>query len=488
MQSLRTYSDMDRYETGRVLNGVIFLHRISDPRVGGAALKNITRFKKLCGEDAYRNIRIVTNMWEDVPQELGEARQAELKSDPAFFGDLLVRGAVLMRHDGSKKSAERIVGSLIGLEGEALQIQRELVDENKTLPETEVGVSLSEELEKQQRKFQDEIDGLKGEITRLANPKDGRYREEIEELQADLEKVKEQMGKVTSEKQVLADTNSEETKRQEERMRILAETMDAKELEFQKLRKQLEEQNSKLEDLAREKEAAAKEAALERALAETIRKDEAGKLMAKLEADKREANSKFESIIESQRQQIESLRAELGKDGEHLGEELGRLQAALGDKKTGEDQLRALSVALEDAQKKAEAHRKEAELENQASKREVDERIKTIIEQHQAQLDELQKGQEAQRRKDEERFMEWLQAQKNGDGEMQERQENDGQGDKEEWSDVGDSSPKGGKRGARRRVAHTKVAGTVGQRPAKTVSYQEIGAIMDMLTVMKGRR
>lgn len=41
------------FETGIRLSGVIYLHRITDPRMSGSAMKNLELFKLLCGKDAF---------------------------------------------------------------------------------------------------------------------------------------------------------------------------------------------------------------------------------------------------------------------------------------------------------------------------------------------------------------------------------------------------------------------------------------------------
>jgi hypothetical protein len=45
------------------LAGIIYLHRITDDRVGSSALRNLNMFKQLCGEDVYEHVVLVTIMW-----------------------------------------------------------------------------------------------------------------------------------------------------------------------------------------------------------------------------------------------------------------------------------------------------------------------------------------------------------------------------------------------------------------------------------------
>ncbi|KAI0080954.1 hypothetical protein K474DRAFT_1572730, partial [Panus rudis PR-1116 ss-1] len=152
------------YESGRKLNGVIFLHRISDYRMGGVARKNFRLFKKLCGDDSLKHVVIVTNMWGDVKPDVGERREKELAQNDLFFKPALDKGAILVRHDNTIDSAHRIIREIMGFPPEPLSIQREIVDQNKTIAETSAGLDIQAQLDDQIRKHRDELQGLKEEV------------------------------------------------------------------------------------------------------------------------------------------------------------------------------------------------------------------------------------------------------------------------------------------------------------------------------------
>lgn len=48
------------------LSGLIYLHRISDDRVGGVARRSLTMMRNLLGDDNLQNLVLVTNRWEEV--------------------------------------------------------------------------------------------------------------------------------------------------------------------------------------------------------------------------------------------------------------------------------------------------------------------------------------------------------------------------------------------------------------------------------------
>jgi len=48
------------------LSGLIYLHRITDPRIGGTAKRNLSMMQSLVGKDNMKNVVLVTNRWEQL--------------------------------------------------------------------------------------------------------------------------------------------------------------------------------------------------------------------------------------------------------------------------------------------------------------------------------------------------------------------------------------------------------------------------------------
>ncbi|KAJ4480289.1 hypothetical protein J3R30DRAFT_3288131, partial [Lentinula aciculospora] len=101
-----------RYDEQRKLNGLIYFHRVSDPRFGGQASRNVKMFRNLCGTNAYMNIVVLTTFWDRVSMEEGLMREEQLKS--TFFGDIVTGGARFMRHDRSSQlSALQVIAHIL---------------------------------------------------------------------------------------------------------------------------------------------------------------------------------------------------------------------------------------------------------------------------------------------------------------------------------------------------------------------------------------
>ncbi|KAK0743048.1 P-loop containing nucleoside triphosphate hydrolase protein [Schizothecium vesticola] len=130
------------------LDGIIYLHRITDVRMQGSARKNIRMFRSLCGENYQKKVILATTMWENVGAEVGEQRERELLETEEFWGSMVKRGSRIERHKNKERSAKRLIDYYISGKDEAttLEIQTEMVAEKKELPETAAGKSLEDEI------------------------------------------------------------------------------------------------------------------------------------------------------------------------------------------------------------------------------------------------------------------------------------------------------------------------------------------------------
>ncbi|KAJ6507945.1 P-loop containing nucleoside triphosphate hydrolase protein [Mycena vitilis] len=208
------------YESGKKLAGVIYMHRISDVRMGGISTRNFKMFRQLCGESTLKNIVIVTNMWGEVGREVGEAREAELASDERFFKPVLDKGARLLRHDNDVVSAQGILHYLIGNQPRALRIQRELVDQGKEISQTAAGEELNRELAEQIKRHRQEMAILQQEMREAIREKDEETKKELE---AETRKLQAEMTGVQDDSRKLASDYTEQKADLEKRMAEVAE-------------------------------------------------------------------------------------------------------------------------------------------------------------------------------------------------------------------------------------------------------------------------
>jgi hypothetical protein len=144
----------DSYKNDIRLDGIIYLHRISDVRMQGSARRNLVTFRKLCGEDALRRVILVSTMWDITREEDAVMREQELKETDHFWGWMLSQGSSCHRYNNTADSAREIVLSLTG-RGDPIvtDLQTQMVDNGLSLDETTAGRNLNTALRKEIRKL-----------------------------------------------------------------------------------------------------------------------------------------------------------------------------------------------------------------------------------------------------------------------------------------------------------------------------------------------
>ena len=129
----------DRYEKNIRLSGLLFFHRISDNRMAGSPLKYLKMFQNLCGNDALKNVVLVTTMWDEVEEEEGFNREKELSDN--YWKSMIELGCHTARFYNNAESAWDIISQLQETQCTVL-LQEELVDQGLELAETSAGRTL----------------------------------------------------------------------------------------------------------------------------------------------------------------------------------------------------------------------------------------------------------------------------------------------------------------------------------------------------------
>ncbi|KAG8819391.1 hypothetical protein FRC17_010470 [Serendipita sp. 399] len=164
------------YKGGIKLAGLIYLHRISDNRMTLTERKTIEIFKAICGPDALHSVILATSMWDEVDDSIGSSREAELRT--SFWESMINSGSRLMRFTHTSQSAWEILDQFNG-DMFPLQIQVEMVDERKSLPQPAAGNTIFTWF----RQFiADSRELIKRQRALLARKKRDRYRETQESL------------------------------------------------------------------------------------------------------------------------------------------------------------------------------------------------------------------------------------------------------------------------------------------------------------------
>ncbi|KAF7796451.1 hypothetical protein EIP86_007628 [Pleurotus ostreatoroseus] len=182
-----------QYRHARPLHGALYLHRITDNRLSGAASRALRAFHALCGPLFLPHTALATTMWARADPAAGAAREAELR---AHAGEMR-----LLRADGTREGAHAVVRAVLAsypppsqvpeVRGAPrpppMRIQQELVDERLPLAQTAAGAALLAALAAQAQAHAREAQELEAEYADAVRRKDEETREELEEARARLE-------------------------------------------------------------------------------------------------------------------------------------------------------------------------------------------------------------------------------------------------------------------------------------------------------------
>jgi hypothetical protein len=175
------------YEYEVQLSGIIYLHRIIDPRMQGSAKRNLVMFKKLCGDSALKNVILGTTMWDKVDEAEGIRREEELATTPDFWGWMLSKGSVMRRHENTRASALELIDEIVNRNSTVvLELQEEMVGANMPLRDTGVGKELKSEIEKELERYKKEMDRVRAEMEESRKQKDSETTAHLEEVKREL--------------------------------------------------------------------------------------------------------------------------------------------------------------------------------------------------------------------------------------------------------------------------------------------------------------
>jgi cell division FtsZ-interacting protein ZapD len=245
-------TEMSRYSVGAKLAGVIYIHRISDLKFGGLAVKNFRMFRELCGEKSLKNVVIVTNMWGSVIHQKGVERERELADE--HFKAAIGKGAQLCRHKNTPESARAILRAILKNQPVVLEIQRELIDEGKDIGQTAAGAELKREILEVEEKYQKEIKALEEKLEEEKRRMEAvieKHRKDSEEMQSKFEisqhEMEERMNaRVEAQVRIIREACEAKIKEYEDRVKMLEGSERENTQQIKSLKEKIYELRAKL--------------------------------------------------------------------------------------------------------------------------------------------------------------------------------------------------------------------------------------------------
>lgn len=135
-------------------------------------------------------------MWDKVDGKAGIERERELKN--GYWKPMIKQGSRTVRHRNTRESAWDILDGVIGHSRLAVLLQREMVDMERQLRETQAGQKLYDSLETLMKAQQEKLDEIREEAMRQ-----GEDQTVLARLQSEQEGLQKQLQITISEMQKL---------------------------------------------------------------------------------------------------------------------------------------------------------------------------------------------------------------------------------------------------------------------------------------------
>jgi len=224
------------YGNGYKLSGIIYLHPITHTRMNGTAFKNLRTFRKLCGTHSMSSTVLATTMWSDVSPDMGDAREQELRETAEFWGDMIREGSTVYRHTDDYNSAMNIISFLTDRDTKTiLGLQAEMVDQKRSLEDTEAGREVDREMNRQRELFERQLENTREELQRAIADKDDQHVREIMQEQEKFEKKLAAIQQGREELRISMEALiAEKEKKHAEELARMSEQLEASQLETKK--------------------------------------------------------------------------------------------------------------------------------------------------------------------------------------------------------------------------------------------------------------
>ncbi len=194
------------------ISGIIYLHKITDVRMTGAARRNLQMVQSICGDDFISRLTLVTTMWDSVRPSVGKEREKQLQQK--YWSALLEKGATYARYDGTTMSANNVVDKYLQDDDEALEvkpsIEVDVVVEGLPLRSTAAGQMALESLRDKIRTTEKTVEEMKAAKEEMKS--NGEPEADISQIRKETWKKEDELKRL---RRVLA--SHEESTRKEKR-------------------------------------------------------------------------------------------------------------------------------------------------------------------------------------------------------------------------------------------------------------------------------
>ncbi|KAJ3517074.1 hypothetical protein NLJ89_g728 [Agrocybe chaxingu] len=188
---------LERSYRKQMVLGVLYLHDVSQDRFSGTARRNLEMFNHLCGDAALDKVILAITKGGRLAPDNVKRREEELKS--VHWKSMIDKRSVVRQFFGTTKSAQDIINIFLERASRRqreqimklhIQIQAELVDNRKFIPQTEAGKQLRYTLQ-EVLALQKQMISLESDLAQGGDPEaEAKLREAEEKMRKMEDQVK----------------------------------------------------------------------------------------------------------------------------------------------------------------------------------------------------------------------------------------------------------------------------------------------------------
>jgi len=189
------------------LSGIIYLHPINATRLQGSGVRSLNAFKKMVGETNYRGVIVATTRWDEVASDqmnFASQRERELR---VKLADVVEKGGRVVSLSAGRIDAMKIVAHIASRSQEerlTLAFQRQLVEEELAIHETDAGKFLFEKLETHTTQVENTLEESQSALMEMFNSGKANgfaqaskwqndTRQSLKPLEEDMERMKKKL-------------------------------------------------------------------------------------------------------------------------------------------------------------------------------------------------------------------------------------------------------------------------------------------------------
>jgi hypothetical protein len=142
-------------------------------------------FKNLCGTKSYKNVVVLTTFWDEINEELGQGREAQLKGQ--YFKEFVEGGARFVRNNQTVERTHEVLKHIFTLDPTYPLLAIELGRQKIVLEKTAAGSVQREEVEWMIAKHKQEVAEIEEEM-RAAKDYNAATKQALEKERVEMQK------------------------------------------------------------------------------------------------------------------------------------------------------------------------------------------------------------------------------------------------------------------------------------------------------------